>query len=370
MQLSKTNFTDRGSNSFDVLRLLLAVMVIVTHSFDLTCHAEEEWLYRLTDGQLVFSYIGVRGFFVISGLLVAQSLFASSSWKSYLLKRCLRIFPALIVVILLSAFVLGPLITALPVSEYFSVPMLYDYLRNIYLYDYRKALPGVFESNPYSFSVNGSLWTLRYEFTMYLGLLAAYALGVFRRWPLLIWLFALLFASRLLFYLWPRFSGAVLPYANLVLSDTLDLAIYFAAGVMLFYYKDRMRYTPLIFFAVLTAWLASFFTSHAMLFTYLCLPYLVIYAGLGSWGKSLHPFGKGNDISYGMYIYAFPVQQFIIWYTGGETGIVWLMILSVIITMPFAVASWFLVERPALRLKARFSAYPQGTARGKREAGD
>ena len=95
----------RHTNNFDFLRLLFAVWVIITHSYPLTGQPEQDLLWKITNGQTVFSYISVRGFFAISGYLIIQSLLRSNNLIDYYWKRILRIFPALFVVLLFSTIV-------------------------------------------------------------------------------------------------------------------------------------------------------------------------------------------------------------------------------------------------------------------------
>lgn len=95
--------TEKHANNFDFLRLLLASFVIITHSYPLTGREEHDWLYQITNGQTLFSYIAVRGFFAISGYLIFQSMLQSKNIINYYWKRFLRIFPGLFIVLLLSS---------------------------------------------------------------------------------------------------------------------------------------------------------------------------------------------------------------------------------------------------------------------------
>jgi peptidoglycan/LPS O-acetylase OafA/YrhL len=138
--------------------------------------------------------IAVNVFFVLSGYLVTRSLLGHNDILDYILARALRIYPALIVLVLLTVFVLGPLTTTLALDDYFNTRSVYGYL--VYdsvalsLFHTRFELPGVFENLPYAGIVNGSLWNLPWEMLMY-GLLAVLFLTRLIHWPLL-WIFPIL----------------------------------------------------------------------------------------------------------------------------------------------------------------------------------
>lgn len=149
------------TNNFDALRLLAATVVVYGHAFPLTKTAQVVIL-----GNSVES-LAVKVFFVISGYLISESWLRDPQINRFLIRRALRIFPALIVVVLLSVLVLGPLATTLSIAGYFGNISVLMYLKNIFLYPVYY-LPGVFQSNPYPIAVNGSLWSLPVEFSMYL----------------------------------------------------------------------------------------------------------------------------------------------------------------------------------------------------------
>ncbi|HJY51346.1 MAG TPA: acyltransferase, partial [Stellaceae bacterium] len=167
-------------NNFDALRLAAAISVIFSHSFLITEGTQNrEWLIQLTGNQCILGLTGVFIFFAISGFLVTQSFEQTPNPLHYLAKRALRIFPGLFVATMVSAFVLGPLVTTLPLGAYLSRPEPYEYVVGNTLLDQTvHELPGVsFIGNPVGLEINGSLWTLRLEFTMYLMVLA---LGLLR----------------------------------------------------------------------------------------------------------------------------------------------------------------------------------------------
>src|SRR5271163_779741 len=167
-------------NNFDALRLIAAASVVFSYSFLIAEGTQKhEWLIRLTGNQSIFGLTGVFVFFAISGFLVTQSFEETGDPLRFLAKRALRIFPGLFVASALSAFVLAPFVTTLEPAAFFARPEPYKYVIGNTLLDTTvHELPGVmFVNNPVGLEINGSMWTLRVEFIMYLMVLG---LGVTR----------------------------------------------------------------------------------------------------------------------------------------------------------------------------------------------
>jgi peptidoglycan/LPS O-acetylase OafA/YrhL len=306
-------------NSFDLLRLLSAVAVILHHTGPLQGLPAPQVF--ATD----FGALGVGVFFVISGYLVTPSLQRSATIGDYLKKRLLRIEPALVVSLALTAFALGAAVTTLPLAEYLRDPRVYLYVaRNALLYPVTYDLPGVFKHNPIT-AVNPSLWTLRLEFTCYLGLVALRLLKLLRL-RVLAALLALAAATTLtLGVIWPQAgeSGVL----RLVLI-AVQFGFLFLAGSALSLAGGRPPLWSLasLVFVATPMWI-------------LALPAAVVRVG------ELRSPRLPGDFSYGLYIYACPVQQALAM-AGGLSF--WA---ALALTTPLAVASWFLVERPALKFK-------------------
>lgn len=272
--------------------------------------------------------LGVGIFFVISGYLVTASLRRSPGVRSFLAKRVLRIAPGLLAALLLTVCALGPLVSDLPVSDYFGRSATWLYiLKNLSLYAVTYDLPGVFARAPYPDVVNGSLWSLRLEFTAYLGLAV---LGVARlvRAPVLLGL-AILAASG---FAAVHFTGfdAQDDRARLVSLAALNGWLFLCGAALDAFEVKPPAWTAAIGLALLPSPL-----------WFLGLPLAVV--ALGRMTAPRLP----ADLSYGLYIYSFPLQQGL-----AEHGRL-TVLSSLALALPFATASWFLVEKPALRLKAK-----------------
>ncbi len=353
---------------FDYLRIILAVGVLVWHSYGLAfgrvsidAVLNGGWLQTL-----IYSILPM--FFALSGFLVTASLIRANSLYTYVVFRGLRLFPALSVEIILAALVLGPIMTVLTMGEYFSHTQFHYYFLNLFgLVQYR--LPGVFEDAPYPYIVNGSLWTIPYELECYIYLIFFSAIGVFRgRYFVLV---AYVVVTIVAIQLGARSSseGIVIILKNLLIEETalqpnLQLAtnadlhpnrivvLSFLAGTVLYVWRDKVPYSPIL--AALALCLSVWWLSSVTMFFFAPLPiaYLTVWLGLQN-PKRISILKKG-DYSYGIYLYAFPIQQ-VISSTGihGESYILHILMSLAFVSL-FAAFSWHWIEKPALSLKKHF----------------
>jgi peptidoglycan/LPS O-acetylase OafA/YrhL len=334
-------------NNFDFLRLMFALFVIVTHSYPLTGVTECDFLCQITGNQLSFSYLGVRGFFIISGFLIFQSLSRSQTLKQFYWKRFLRLIPALAVVLfitpLLAYFVYQQAGTPyfLNKSAWFYFPL------NLLIYKDYFSIDGVFENNPYPSKINGSLWTIRYEVTLYILLSVLFfikhkpkkCIGVLGALYLI--LIALAF-----FYMEPLEKFKLILRGNYM----VDLGIYFISGALLaslnfekITHKNELWI--ITFLLTITSLVFHFFD----LTKYVFLPIIILLFGLKS-TSVINQIGSSiGDLSYGIYIYGFPVQQTLVHFF--ELNHLSLMALSIPITFLLAFLSWHIIEKKALSFK-------------------
>lgn len=328
-------------NNLNLLRLMAALMVLYAHSFDFYGNSPAGFL------DSTYGSLGINIFFIISGYLIVKSWDSTPHARTFLMKRSLRIFPALIVVVLVSAFILGPLFSTLTVREYFAQPLTWGYLKNIILKPVF-ILPGVLEHSRVPGVVNGSLWSLPVEFFMYLvvmGLGMAFKSG---RW--FYTAATALFAATVIFWCW-RETPLVVIYGTGVQYVFLT-GIYFMIGAC--FAKWRLeRWLSLSGVCVLivaTVLLAPYVqVSKALL--WFTLPYVVLAYGLssswlGSWVNRI------GDCSYGVYIYAFPVQQFLLFKFPDMSYPLYLGV-TILITLLLGYASWHVVEKRMLNFKSR-----------------
>ncbi|MBP0952511.1 acyltransferase [Pseudomonas alliivorans] len=339
---------DNRSNNFDCVRLLAALAVIYGHAFPLAMASSPTLL-----GNSIQAF-AVKIFFTISGFLICKSWMASPNIGVYLAKRTLRIFPALIVLVLLTALVVGPVLSDLSLDVYYSNATVIGYLKNIFLYPVYN-LVDLFANNAYPSAVNGSLWSLPVEFFMYLLITLLAVKGAGSKLPVL-WIGTAVIVAMSL-----RFVHYVQPPAHPVLYGTdlisaLDVAPYFLIGAMYSYYGFE-KYLNLGMSLFLIGFVVLFQPVSPVwneIFLYAVAPYAILSFATAK-TAFLHRFGRFGDMSYGIYLYGFFLQQIVNAMTKNSLT----PLENALVSMPFAIAcayvSWHVVEKPALRLKTGFN---------------
>jgi peptidoglycan/LPS O-acetylase OafA/YrhL len=336
------------ANNFDALRVFAAATVLFSHSFLISQGTQDhEPLIVLTGRQSILGLAGVFVFFAVSGYLVTQSFEETRSPWRYLVKRALRIFPGLIVALVLCGFVLAPIVSTLPASEYFQRPEPYRYVFWNTLLDLRQhELPKtMFVDNPVGLEINGSLWTLRYEFEMYLMVLVLGVAGLLRL-PVLLALWGVGLAAI-------AFPSAPVLGA---LGGWGWMLSFFVSGMILYKLGTRALGGRLALLALLGLALTVRLGGFIQWFS-LFGSYLVLYLALDRRLPVLRA-ARFGDLSYGLYIYGWPSEAAVIWCLGGHAPWWEVFLLGFALAAALAFCSWHLVEAPALRLKPRSRALP------------
>lgn len=241
---------DIKNNAFDIVRFTLAVMVIYSHSYPLFYGAVSsgDILTRISKHQIDFASLAVICFFIISGYLITQSLYASKNYFDYFIKRILRIFPALISSTLLFSIIIGPIITNLNFSDYFSnsnpnnvKSFIIDTI-TLYITGFSSTINDLFLYNPFPSAINGSAWTLKHEFACYIILALMSYLYIFRHKALLI-------TSSLVVFVLVILTLAI--NLNLIQSNwwvfietqsLIKFFYYFISGSLLYVFRDKIYY--------------------------------------------------------------------------------------------------------------------------------
>ena len=332
-------------NNFTAIRFVLAWMVIFAHSFALQpVPGINMPLGFLLQGSTTTGQMAVDGFFAISGFLVAGSL-VNRGLIDYTLSRALRLLPALIVCVFLTVFLLGPMVTSLPLAEYFSSMETYRYLKNALAFPSTVfTLPGVFEANAIV-GVNGSLWSIPYEVRCYVALGVAGLLGVpgsKMRGNVLVTVVAFLL---LLSYVDPELLG--------ILQHVSSALLCFAIGVLFYINQDHIVLDGRLALATLMVLYLSFGQNWFRFVYPLGWTYILFYLAYRT--PFLNIDEKIGDCSYGIYIYAFPLQQLIAYLM--PTGTPYTnMVITTAAVIPLALISWKLIEKPALGMKRKLVA--------------
>lgn len=327
----------RENNNLDAIRLLAACAVIYGHANAIV--PEPRTGGDFVAGWLVFDYSGslaVKVFFFLSGLVVTNSLLDKQSLLQFVVARSFRIWPALLTVLIVMAYVVGPLMSHMPVRDYLHEPATWHYVKDSATMLIRFDLPGVF-TDLRTRAVNGSLWSIPYEVQAYCLLIAMFALGLHR----LRWLAVLVFV-------WicvdPLLTQRTLFAWRLPDAGVDSLAPCFAAGAIFALFKDRIEVSlaPALGFAILFIGFKQTVFAHYLL--YGALFFAIIYVCTRRW---MTAWQLPADISYGVYLWGWPVQQMLVhWWPelNVQAHRAWAMVGACIL----GALSWYFLEKPAI----------------------
>ncbi len=335
---------DKGrDNNLNLIRLLAAAGVLISHAWPVSTGKTKQQPFAEVLHGIDLGIICVSIFFAISGYLIAQSYDRDPNLKRFWLSRVMRIFPGLLVMLLITALVLAPLITVADISAIWQAAPEYI-LRNFTLFSLEQYLPGVFKGNPVGGTINIPLWTLSHELVCYF-------------FVTILGLAGLLKSQRLMFFAWLTFIlfyGFILyfePQQRLV--ALAKLAFPFMIGVLFYVWRQKLLLNWMIggVLIILTALLydSVIFREAFML----SLTYIVFLLAFLPKGR-IREYNRLGDYSYGVYIYAFPIQQLVAYL--GVTN----PYLNILYAFPLALIcaflSWIIIEKPSLGIARRFKA--------------
>jgi peptidoglycan/LPS O-acetylase OafA/YrhL len=330
--------TGGRSSGFDYLRIVLAVAVVLWHSFTTTYGDAFAYAFLTTEWRPVVAVI-VPMFFALSGWLIAGSLFRNSI-VTFIGLRAIRIMPALTMETMLSGLILGPSLTTLPLKAYFTNPVFFKYLENVVGHIHTR-LPGVFIGNPVDNVVNGQLWTVPWELWCYLAIIVAGMLNVVRMRTLFL---AITIVATIALFAFEVVARGQINQENGVAPQALLMA--FLSAVALFLYRDRMPWSGVIAAAAAIATVGLLRIPGGDYLTGFPVAYVTIYLGLLNPKRVL--ILRGADYSYGLYIYHYAIQQAIVYLLPAYRQWYFVFASSFMVSAVFAAFSWIYVEKPAL----------------------
>lgn len=359
------------TRGFDYLRLGLAISIVAWHSMTVVLPRAPGAIDNVA--AIDAAWASFRApltfllpmFFTLSGFLVAGSL-DRNRLDAFLALRVLRIGPALAVEVLLSALMLGPLLSSYSLKSYFTDSLFWSYLLNA-IGDIHYKLPGVFSGNPRGDLVNSQLWTVPWELGCYLAITAVALLGLHRRRAML------LIVVLVLAIVIPLLDLKNTIHAGTSLSGPM-LVVCFLIGVAVHAFRDRLPFSPILFAVCLVSAIAL--ASHKILDVLCPLPLAYVTIWLGLQNPPKLPIVSCGDYSYGLYLFAFPIQQ-AAWQLGARTFAANLAI-TLALGFAYAAFSWRMVEAPILKRKSslvravsnRIDALAQLRPKGSRTAPD
>jgi len=336
----------KRENNFDLLRLSLAIIVAIVH---LGYLSQNPLLFNVS--QLLSSEIAVESFFVVSGFLIFMSYESCSSIREYALKRVKRIAPGYVTVIIVCAFA-GYFISEREAVEYFGLDFVKFLFFNLLTLNFvAPTLPGVFDQNAWQ-AVNGALWTIKIEWMFYAAVpLIAMMLARFNKIAVLGGIYLLSFACSSVMFWYLEQSGNTDLFLQLQKQLPGQL-VYFVSGALLYYnYSFFKKYANWLLLPSVLLLIAERFGLNITIVYPLLLSICIIYAATIL--PYLGNFGKFGDLSFGIYIWHFPIiQSFVVWnlFENVAAGV-----LSLMVTL-FAVAflSWHLVEKRFLNPSSHY----------------
>ena len=345
MNLKLNEILKWDNNNFGLVRLIAALAVLFGHSFDLF---DDNGYTEPVRHLLKFDYSGslaVYVFFFLSGIFITASFVRSKTFVRFLLMRMFRIWSALIVCNIITVFVIGPLFSLYPLSQYFGSPITWTYLfTNSTIWgEIAYNLPGVFNKNNYANTVNGSLWTLPMEVKCYCLVFFAGCAQLFKSSYYL----AILFVVFVALYLTnPVYFLKYIPEAL-----AWKPVVFFIAGSIAYNLKNYIVIDYKIALILVVSCLLLHHTGLFILVFYITLCYCVLIIGASALFKKINLPG---DYSYGIYIYAFLTQQMVASLYPEITSYVSLLI-TVPVTCLLAILSWHFIEAPANKLARNFA---------------
>lgn len=344
---------DDRNNNINAIRYIAAAMVIYGHMGHLGGYPVPQLF-----GEDI-STIAVKIFFVLSGYLITQSYLHDGNIFRYGIRRVFRIFPGLIFVCFVTTFIVCPFISTLGVSGYFAEPGSYLYFIKNSLMNMTYGLPGVFIDNVYPGAVNGSLWTLPVEFSMYI--ILPLFIVVFKKINalkpgLIVLSIALIILEIVHVSLFPEWSFIIW---GTNVFDGLALCPYFFVGSVFTFpeFKEKLNIQIAVLLAFVTgvSMLGTYWKIETLLF--ITLPYITLslsFAAPAVFGRVF----AVNDYSYGLYLWGFFVQQLMVYFLGaGVMGILPYTLLCLVASTLCAMVSWYLVEKPCGKLAKRITGW-------------
>ncbi len=340
---TKLDLAHGRPSGFDYMRLILSIGVIGIHSA-LTSYGTDAQMWMSWTRPFVRLILPM--FFALSGYLVAGSLLRSKSLFQFLTFRVLRSYPALSVEVLLSAFIVGPLLTHASLQSYFGDRQFWQYLLNV-TGDIHYLLPGLFLDNPFPRTVNAQLWTVPFELLCYVTIAGLAVIGLkWRRWlgPLSV---VVLTAGYTVIKV-RHFHGA--PPVIIGSVSGMFMLVSFLAGMSLFLYSDRVKWSRGL--CVASGLLSGLLLSVVPNGDYIVAPFAAYFTvSLGLMNPRKLAILRGADYSYGIFLYGFVIQQ-VLMDVLPAARVWWLnLVLSVLLATAVAALSWHYIEKPALRLK-------------------
>ena len=331
MQLG--DFTDIKSQNLNILKFFAACAVIASHSYPLSQGSKcKDFLIYVSKGSLGLGGLAVAVFFISSGYLVSKSIEKKNNTYDYLKARIMRIIPPLAFTVIITILVCGLFFSTFAFVDYLFNVKILKYCLNIFLIPVHE-LPGVFESNIYGNVVNGALWTLPIEFVCYVLLLVVYKMNLLNKksytilTPLVIISFVCINIINV-----PLFQ---------VIKPYIQPIYIFYAGTFYYVYRDKIKINKNNFIISILIFVVLLFASLGNVATIFVFPYIILSFCFKQCSEKI---ARVGNISYGMYLCGFPIQQMIVSSFGGSMNIYLNMVISIVLSIIVGYCIYYVAE--------------------------
>lgn len=339
-------------NCFGILRLIFASLVIVSHTPEIIDGNRSREILTSIFGTISFGEFAVDCFFLVSGYLITASVMNKRSAMRYLIARVARIYPAFVVSFLFCLLVVAPLSGASAEAIVAAIPI--GLAKMLVLLP--PTVAGTFAGTHYP-GLNLAAWTISYEFFCYILALLLFKAGVLQRRILLVGLAALTLATFVAVqtYVLPHLTEQNLAsFVIIHAARTFRLAGIFLVGAVYHVWRDAVAYRAsgaLVAVILLAACLSSGPAAEPGLAVF--GGYVIFYLADAEFMQPLQSINNKNDISYGIYLYSWPIEKLILWYIPG-IDLIQSAVFTLIIAAIFGSISWIMIERPVLSRVRRF----------------
>ncbi len=331
-----------AENNFDFLRLLFAFSVFI-HHFGILTNTKVWWP--------IGSQMGVAGFFIISGFLITKSFYRSPSLRTYFVKRIKRIFPAYIFIVLACAIGLIAA-SSFSANKYFGSNEFFKYIASnlAFLNFLQPTLPGVFTENTFPF-INGSLWTIKVELALYISVpICAYLIRKIN----VQWLFIGLYILSFIFIKWMSwiYENTGDRIYEALSRQFLGQIVFFISGLFILFKYDLFQKRIKVFMPIslLIIIFHNLYYSNIIHFLY-PISFAIVIIGFAYNFKPLRKIAKYGDISYGMYLFHYPIIQAVTTTKIQEEYPIAAFTLCLFLVASLSFLSWHLLEKRFLKRK-------------------
>jgi len=337
-------------NNFGFLRFFLAALVIFSHGLPIGGFPDYDPFILLSHHATTLGSFAVAGFFALSGFLITRSYCTSNNIVHFLWHRFLRIFPGFWMCLIITAFVFAPLMQWMEQGSTYGLfeshdsPLRYVYA-NFFLFINQWTIAGLPTKTSLA-GLNGSLWTLIHEFICYLGVGIFGVLGLLgKRWSVIVALLGLWMLQVLRIHvpsLVPMIAGH--PF----FEEFIRLSITFFCGATFYLFREKIAISGVLALIAAGVYVIGSAIGYTLEIESVTITYMMFWL---AFNLPFQAFDKRGDYSYGLYIYAFPVQQMLAVLGAQKFGYVPFVMLGVVGTLLFAIPSYKFVEKPMLDLK-------------------